>query len=417
MSPLPSTVYETFYALYYCNASGKGSNPELEANPTNKSPASQHVYLNILATNLSGEKETDLRCFLQKRIQLKDIVLEGGAKAALLDVGTRGSIMCVYQLFAKLQSGIAGGQGYCLALLAPDDGTLDLFLNEVEAFMRRHANKLTNAEKCLPDETRNSLKDWHRQSTLFIGHVLRALGERTAVLLHLALSGGTLDIEQVIDTQLRSDLSMFMSCCGLHELRRVVKINATLPKVIVARQDEESGRIELSLEECSQDSLQWCRRLLQESPDDPVVLRRIIEGYKIRTIQDMNLVRRIVRKAESDHYALYRAYKLLKECGYTKTLLGLSMSEHNFSSNNSLDNTEGNSNGHNHGGEGSFGGSSRGSTSSSSSSGSNGSVGQEIMGEDVISILLEHLPEDRYQTFAEAAPAPSTTLRQIRANS
>lgn len=131
----------------------------------------------------------------------------------------------------------------------------------------------------------------------------------------------------------------------------------------------------------------------------------------------MNLVRRIVRKAESDHYALYRAYKLLKECGYTKTLLGLSMSEHNFSSNNSLDNTEGNSNGHNHGGEGSFGGSSRGSTSSSSSSGSNGSVGQEIMGEDVISILLEHLPEDRYQTFAEAAPAPSTTLRQIRANS
>lgn len=68
----------------YCR---KGSNPELEANPTNKSAASQHVYLNILATNLSGEKETDLRCFLQKRIQLKDIVLEGGAKAALLDVG------------------------------------------------------------------------------------------------------------------------------------------------------------------------------------------------------------------------------------------------------------------------------------------------------------------------------------------
>lgn len=62
------------------------------------------------------------------------------------------------------------------------------------------------------------------------------LGERTAVLLHLALSGGTLDIEQVVDPQLQSDLTMFMSCCGLHELRRVVKTSATLPKVIVVRQ-------------------------------------------------------------------------------------------------------------------------------------------------------------------------------------
>lgn len=87
--------------------------------------------------------------------------------------------MCVYQLFAKLQGGTAGGQGYCLALLAPDDGTLDLFLNEVEAFMRRHADKLANAEKCLPDETRDSLKDWHRQSTLFIGRVLRGLDSFT----------------------------------------------------------------------------------------------------------------------------------------------------------------------------------------------------------------------------------------------
>lgn len=45
-----------------------------------------------------------------------------------------------------------------------------------------------------------------------------------------------MDIEQVVDPQLRSDLGLFMSCCGLHELRRVVKTSATLPKVIVARQ-------------------------------------------------------------------------------------------------------------------------------------------------------------------------------------
>lgn len=132
----------------------------------------------------------------------------------------------------------------------------------------------------------------------------------------------------------------------------------------------------------------------------------------------MNLVRRIVRKAESDHYALYRAYKLLKECGYTKTLLGLSMSEHN-SSCSSLDASDANNSttiNSKHCGDGP-GASSRDSASSRSSTGSNGSVGQEIMGEDVISILLEHLPEDRHQTFSEVAPSHSTAPWQIRANS
>lgn len=143
----------------------------------------------------------------------------------------------------------------------------------------------------------------------------------------------------------------------------------------------------------------------------------------MQTIQDMNLVRRIVRKAESDHYALYRAYKLLKECGYTKTLLGLSMSEHS-SSCSSLDASDATSsptttiNSRQCGGD-SGATSSRDSASSRSSTGSNGSVGQEIMGEDVISILLEHLPEDRHQTFSEVAPSPCSTAPawQIRANS
>ena len=110
----------------------------------------------------------------------------------------------------------------------------------------------------------------------------------------------------------------------------------------------------------------------------------------------MNLVRRIVRKAESDHYALYRAYKLLKECGYTKTLLGLSMSEHD-SSCVSLDPESG----------ASFTPSNN-STSyrgSTSSSGSNSSfAAQELMGDDVISILLEHLPEDT--PFPDCATSP-----------
>ena len=77
--------------------------------------------------------------------------------------------MCVYHLFPKTEGN--PGQGYCLAFLAPDDGCLDLFLNEVDAFMRLH--DLQNSEKYLPDETRESLKNWHKESTLFIGRVLR----------------------------------------------------------------------------------------------------------------------------------------------------------------------------------------------------------------------------------------------------
>ena len=46
--------------------------------------------------------------------------------------------------------------------------------------------------------------------------------------------------------------------------------------------------------------------MLTGDPKNPEYLRQVIEDCKLRTIQDLNNLKRLVRQAESDHYALYR---------------------------------------------------------------------------------------------------------------
>ncbi|KAH8037167.1 hypothetical protein HPB51_008849 [Rhipicephalus microplus] len=45
------------------------------------------------------------------------------------------------------------------------------------------------------------------------------------------------------------------------------------------------------------------------------------------TIQNLNLVKRLVKEAENDHYALFNTYQFLKKCGYWEALLQRAINE------------------------------------------------------------------------------------------
>lgn len=49
----------------------------------------------------------------------------------------------------------------------------------------------------------------------------------------------------------------------------------------------------------------WAAAMLKDT-SNPAFLRQIIEDFKLKTIQDLNTLKRLVRQAETDHYALYR---------------------------------------------------------------------------------------------------------------
>jgi len=57
--------------------------------------------------------------------------------------------------------------------------------------------------------------------------------------------------------------------------------------------------------------------------DSAVVVKAVIEEYKLKVIQDVNNVRRLVKKANDDYYAHYKALIFLRHTGNASVILGL----------------------------------------------------------------------------------------------
>uniref|UniRef100_A0A8D0BEE4 Chromosome 17 open reading frame 75 n=1 Tax=Salvator merianae TaxID=96440 RepID=A0A8D0BEE4_SALMN len=74
---------------------------------------------------------------------------------------------------------------------------------------------------------------------------------------------------------------------------------------------------------------EWMRAFLNASEGgNPFILRQILENFKLKAIQDINNLKRFVRQAEMNHYALFKCYLFLKNCGSGDVLLKIVKVEH-----------------------------------------------------------------------------------------
>lgn len=319
----------TFYAVYlYTNNSSKssqtaGSDASTRADNSNGS-------LSLLATDLGAVSETDLRCYLLKKVARDLEDSRGNLDVVELSLGDKVStpMACFHQAFWKETSASEkkDHHAYLLCFVSADDGTLDLFFSDVENFGKALVPSLADAESEFQQALRESMENWYHICVAYIGRCVEALGENLAVLLHFALNDSNIDIE-ISSGDGKSDFRRFVDVCKLDVLNSesmassdetATVLDTERPNLTV---EEKDGKVSLSRSESSDFCRRWARALLRDDTNNPLVLRRIIEGLKIKTIQDMNLVKRLVRLAENDHYALYNAYKFLKECGYSETLL------------------------------------------------------------------------------------------------
>jgi len=81
-------------------------------------------------------------------------------------------------------------------------------------------------------------------------------------------------------------------------------------------------------QDCTEFCAAWSQALLSGDINDPVFIRQVIENYKLKAIQDMNTLKRLIRQAETDHYALYRSYVFLTKSGNAAILLRHARTEH-----------------------------------------------------------------------------------------
>ncbi|ERE67532.1 protein Njmu-R1-like protein [Cricetulus griseus] len=61
---------------------------------------------------------------------------------------------------------------------------------------------------------------------------------------------------------------------------------------------------------------------------NPFLFRQILENFKLKAIQDTNNLKRFIRQAEMNHYALFKCYLFLKNCGSGDILLKIVKVEH-----------------------------------------------------------------------------------------
>ncbi|MBN3294347.1 NJMU protein, partial [Polypterus senegalus] len=67
---------------------------------------------------------------------------------------------------------------------------------------------------------------------------------------------------------------------------------------------------------------EWSQAFLNSAEGgNAFLLRQILENFKLKAIQDLNNLKRLVRQAETSHYALFRCYTFLQNCGNGDVLL------------------------------------------------------------------------------------------------
>ncbi|XP_075557293.1 protein Njmu-R1-like isoform X2 [Dermacentor variabilis] len=296
-----SALRGTFYAVYLYTNSPKTQQQQQSETETSADEASQKLAatkapksqtkesLSLLATDLGAIAETDLRCFLIKKVarDLQD---------------TRGNV----------------------------DSMEMTYCTDLERFGKSLLPLLTNSEVDFKSTLTSSLEEWHYICVLYTNRCVEAFSENIAVLLQAALSEAPVNVTTG-NSRDKSDVEKFMEACNLHGLESQKR----------GHEETESGcQSPAAIEIVSEDDCliarnadaspfcqRWAARLVKSKDDGPLVLRRIVEGFKIRTIQNLNLVKRLVKEAENDHYALFNAYQFLKKCGYWETLLQRAINE------------------------------------------------------------------------------------------
>uniref|UniRef100_L7MB14 Protein Njmu-R1 n=1 Tax=Rhipicephalus pulchellus TaxID=72859 RepID=L7MB14_RHIPC len=342
-----STLRGTFYAVYLYTNSPKAqlqqqqSETETSADeasqkpPSTKPPKSQtKESLSLLATDLGAVAETDLRCFLIKKVARDLQDTRGNVDPMEMTLGEKATTTatCFHQAFTKEASDPEKKeqQAYVLCFIAPDDGTLDLYCTDLERFGKSLLPLLTDSEIDFKSTLTSSLEEWHYITVLYMSRCVESFAENIAVLLQAALNEAPVKV-MTENSRDKSDVEKFMEACNLHGLEGHKRDHEETesecqPQAAVEIVSEDDHLLARNAE-ASPFCQRWAARLVKSRDDGPLILRRIVEGFKIRTIRNLNLVKRLVKEAENDHYALFNAYQFLKKCGYWEALLQRAINE------------------------------------------------------------------------------------------
>ncbi|CAB1459082.1 unnamed protein product [Pleuronectes platessa] len=289
--------YYTIYLYQGTRSEASGENVAWNQRRADSTTSQEDFSLTLIDSSLPSEAEPELRTYISRRL----------SKGALL--GGMGNIATV-------------------ELSLPEELELDKYVQGLHSSLQ--APELQNLET----EVRPYLSRWYEESVMHIYRVVQLVQSNISFLLHAALSHTHVEVVNS-DERTKGDVSRFIKAASLQGLSQQDTTAASLCKAI-----SEEPQCDLVID-CSASPPTLLNTVSNRFCDDwnqaflnaaercnPFLLRQILENFKLKAIQDMNSLKRLVRQAEMSHYALFRCCQFLQGCGNGDVLLQNARVEH-----------------------------------------------------------------------------------------
>ncbi|KAM6175384.1 protein Njmu-R1 [Erethizon dorsatum] len=312
-----------------------------------ETPPGDDFSLSLADTNLPSEVEPELRSFIAKRLS-KGAVFEGLGNVASVELRIPGyRVGCYYCLFQQVKLlpetvtvGSEQNPSECVVcFLGGSEKGLELypFLGfgglELDKYIQGLKNSMNCEEKGLETHIKSYLSNWFEDVVCPIQRVVLLFQEKLTFLLHAALSYTPVEVKES-DEKTERDINRFLSVASLQGLIH----EGTMTSLCMAMSEEQRESVVI---DCSGSQPQvynagsnrfcedWMQAFLNGAEGgNPFLFRQILENFKLKAIQDTNNLKRFIRQAEMNHYALFKCYMFLKNCGSGDILLKIVKVEH-----------------------------------------------------------------------------------------
>ncbi|OCT63186.1 protein Njmu-R1 [Xenopus laevis] len=337
-----STAFHSLYIYLPGGGSQSGTDTEdgSSASAAGDAVSIEDFSLSLVDTNLPDESELELRSFIAKRLS-RGALFEGMGNVASLELSSpEYSLGCFYCLLQPDKEGEAAdpelntrSPEYVVCFLGGSEKGLDLFRLELDKHAEALKAKLDPQLSNLETDIRPHLSSWFESSVQPIQRIVHLFQEKLAYLLYAALSYTPVEVKNA-DDRTQCDINRFMRLASLQGLVQ----EGTMTSLCIAMTEEQKRSL---IVDCSDRqpkilnavSNKFCEDWMQiviNSPDggNPFLFHQKLENFKLKAIQDMNNLKRLIRQAEMNHYALFKCYMFLRNCGNGDILLKIVKVEH-----------------------------------------------------------------------------------------
>nr|XP_015211941.1 PREDICTED: protein Njmu-R1 isoform X1 [Lepisosteus oculatus] len=334
-----------YYSLYFYQSSRSQRTEEdtqTRSHRRTESTGHHDFSLSLVDASLPAEAEPELRSYISRRLS-KGALLGGMGNIATVELSVPeqavGCYCCLLEWDRPAEQAgeeEGGGADYVVCFLGGSEKGLNLFRLELDKYVQGLQSCLSPemSTRELESEVRPYLSRWYEESVMHIHRVVQLVQDDIRLLLHAALSHTHVEVTGA-DERTQMDIARFLKAASLQGLVQEESTAASLCKAI-----SEEARRDLLID-CSRPQPTFSHAATNRFCEDwipafrnaaergnPFLLRQILENFKLKAIQDMNHLKRLIQQAEASHYALFRCCVFLRSCGNGDVLLQNARAEH-----------------------------------------------------------------------------------------